>query len=165
MSYDISMAYPQSVHINGEMKHFQQYVNGFMVNPATKQMLLIEKQRPERQKGRWNGVGGKIELGERADTAMCREFMEETGVVTTTTDWEHTLSLEGSDFVVHFYRSFISEFPSFRQTTDESLGLYFLKSIYDTLPVLDNARWIFPIQFAIGVQFPLDVKWIAPRNV
>lgn len=138
---------------------FKSYVNGFMINPDTKQVLFIEKQRPEFQKGKWNGIGGKIEFGEAPIDAMVREFYEEADVVTKPEDWTHTVSLEGVDFVVHFYRCFVSRFPAFRQTTDEALGLYFLSSVYTGLPTLDNMRWILPMQFTTGLMFPIRAWW------
>lgn len=143
---------------------FKAYVNGFMINPETQQILLIEKNRPEFQKGKWNGIGGKIEPGEASIDAMVREFKEEADVTTSPTDWEHTLTLRDSHFSVDFYRAFVTEFPPFRALTDEPLGVYYLKSFFDGLPALDNARWIVPLQFAIGVKFPLDIQWIGRRD-
>jgi len=141
-------------------KPYQAYVNGFMLNPQTKQLLLIEKNRPDFQKGKWNGIGGKIEPNEQPIDAMVREFREETDVQTRAEDWEHTLTLQGRDFRVVFFRAFVHQFPPFRAITDEPLGLYYLKSFFDGLPALDNARWIVPLQFAIGVKFPLTVEWV-----
>ena len=40
------------------------YVVGFMIQPHTQRVLFIEKNRPDFQKGKYNGVGGKIEIGE-----------------------------------------------------------------------------------------------------
>ena len=41
--------------------------------------LLIRRGKPP-FKGRWSIPGGKIEFGERAEDAVAREVMEETGV-------------------------------------------------------------------------------------
>jgi 8-oxo-dGTP diphosphatase len=144
---------------------YQAYVNGFCINLTTQQVLCIEKQRPLFQKGKWNGIGGKIEPGENPKHAMAREFHEECGVLTDPTDWQHTLSLEGSDFVVHFYRRFVTDFPLVTQTTDERLGFMYLKDIMDSVnqpvPVLANMRWILPFQFfGEGYDMPLTVRWL-----
>jgi len=40
------------------------YVAGFMFSPDLENVVLIEKQKPEWQKGKYNAVGGKIEDGE-----------------------------------------------------------------------------------------------------
>ena len=56
------------------------YVVGFMFSTDMKQVLLIEKKRPDWQRGKLNGIGGKVEDGENFYTAMSREFFEETGL-------------------------------------------------------------------------------------
>jgi 8-oxo-dGTP diphosphatase len=43
-----------------------QYVLGFLFDPSQKDVVLIKKLKPEWQKGKLNGVGGKIEEGESA---------------------------------------------------------------------------------------------------
>lgn len=44
-------------------------------------VLLVEKQKPEWQKGLFNLVGGKIEAGEGPIDAAIRELHEESGLV------------------------------------------------------------------------------------
>lgn len=63
------------------------YVVGFCFNPSMTHVALIEKLKPEWQKGKLNGVGGKVEDGETAGHAMVREFYEEAGVCIA--DWLH----------------------------------------------------------------------------
>jgi len=55
---------------------------GFLFNKRL-EILLIEKNRPERYKGRLNEVGGKIENGESPTAAIDKEFFEETGARAT----------------------------------------------------------------------------------
>jgi len=57
----------------------QNYVLGFAFDNE-RRVALIKKKRPEWQAGRWNGIGGSIELHETAYEAMIREFYEETGL-------------------------------------------------------------------------------------
>lgn len=45
------------------------------------QVLVIEKNRPEFQRGRLNLVGGKVEPGETVSNAAVRELLEETGLI------------------------------------------------------------------------------------
>lgn len=56
------------------------YCLGFITDLSGTQVLLMEKRRPSWQAGRLNGVGGKVEEGETAFSAMVRECQEETGL-------------------------------------------------------------------------------------
>lgn len=49
-------------------------------NSGINDVLLIEKKRPDWQKGRLNLVGGKIESGETPEQAAERELYEEAGM-------------------------------------------------------------------------------------
>jgi 8-oxo-dGTP pyrophosphatase MutT (NUDIX family) len=169
---------PHAIHCTcttcvAKKHNVQGYVNGFMINPETEEVLLIRKNRPDFQAGKWNGIGGKIEPNESRNAAMVREFREETGVETNTSDWEHCLSLEGRDFAVHFYRCFVSHFPDYHTTTDELVKLAQLDWIHARapypdykpfpqpyiFPTLDNMKWILPLIFSTGVRFPLTITW------
>lgn len=44
------------------------------------QILVVEKNKPEWQAGRYNLVGGKIEAGESPEQAAIRELEEESGL-------------------------------------------------------------------------------------
>ncbi len=44
-------------------------------------MLLRNKKKNDQNKGKWIGVGGKIEKGETPEECLKREVLEETGVV------------------------------------------------------------------------------------
>lgn len=64
------------------------YVCGFAFSDDWTRVLLIQKKRgPAEMAGKMNGIGGKIEHGEGARSAMVREFREECGVHTEVTDW------------------------------------------------------------------------------
>lgn len=65
---------------------FTDYVLGFAFDQYDA-VALIRKARPDWQKGRWNGIGGKREPGEDGPTAMAREFREETGMITHPGQW------------------------------------------------------------------------------
>lgn len=65
------------------------YVCGFLFSPDQNQIVLIEKQKPEWQRGKLNGVGGKLEYNESPASAMAREFKEEAGVMIPAERWKH----------------------------------------------------------------------------
>lgn len=63
-------------------------VVGFAFNHRLTEVALIKKLRgPSFNIGKWNGPGGKVEIGESARGAMAREFGEETSVITLSKDW------------------------------------------------------------------------------
>jgi len=70
-----------------ELKSIQRYVLGFMFNEEITEVALIRKNRPVWQAGHLNGIGGHVEPGEAPDIAMAREFLEETGAITSLGDW------------------------------------------------------------------------------
>lgn len=91
------------------------YVCGFMMSYDLMQFLLIRKTHPEWQKGKLNGIGGKIEkkhhvisnpdnpdpdagywLMETPFEAMVREFHEETGITIARERW-HCFHIEYHD--------------------------------------------------------------------
>lgn len=71
----------------------KRYVVGFMFDNSMKSVLLIQKNRPDWQAGKLNGIGGHIEPGEYPIDAMVREFREETDVKTEVSTWAHVLTL------------------------------------------------------------------------
>jgi len=114
----------------------KKYVVGLCFNSAMDSIVLIRKNRPKWQRGLLNGVGGHIEDGEAAITAMVREFREETGVVTGNADWLHVLTLYFEYAQVAFFtckNDFAHNYA--RTTTDEQIVR---KPIHDLSGVIDN---------------------------
>ena len=81
----------------------KKYTVGFIFNQALDKVLLIQKNRPEWQKGKLNGVGGKIEPNEESADCMVREVFEETGLETQKKDWVAVGAMQGADWVVDVY--------------------------------------------------------------
>lgn len=81
------------------------YVLGFLFSADMQSVALIHKNKPAWQRGKFNGIGGKLEDGETAVQAMYREFLEETGVITDPMQWKYhgimrrvNLSSSGEEF-------------------------------------------------------------------
>ena len=83
-------------------KEFQNYAIGFLFNKDLTKVALINKNKPGWQKGKLNGIGGKIGH-EKPICAMCREFEEETGKKTTPHDWIHFAEIYFSYGIVYCY--------------------------------------------------------------
>lgn len=131
------------------MKH---YVLGLIFNKSSENILLIEKLRPEWQKFRWNGIGGKIEEGETPNDAIHREANEEVG---RSYVFEHVITFTCPGGTVYVYKSiFPEEDIPFKQIEDENLSIWSL----DDLPIsmMGNLRWLIPLSLA-AVAFPIYV--------
>ncbi len=96
------------------------YVLGFMIDVENNNVVLIRKSRPDYQKGKINGIGGKVSIERDYDhigsgtheydhkvtypRAMVREFKEETGIDTYKEEWHHITDIEfkGGN-IIHVY--------------------------------------------------------------
>ena len=83
-----------------------QYVLGLAFNTERDHVVLIEKNKPVWQKGKLNGIGGKIEQNEWVLEAMVREFFEETGIETVPNEWTKQCKLQGQGYSVFVFRAF-----------------------------------------------------------
>lgn len=81
-----------------------EYSAGLLFSEDRRWVALVEKQKPDWQRGKLNAIGGKIESGETPHDCMVREFAEEAGVQIDR--WESVVVLTGSNFVVYFFAAF-----------------------------------------------------------
>lgn len=99
----------------------QDYVLGLAFNHDQSKIVLIKKTRPAWQAGKLNAIGGKIDEGEEAITAMCREFHEETGIKTTAQEWHYFMNIVGKDGTVFCYRLFDDKILNARTIEDQEI--------------------------------------------
>jgi 8-oxo-dGTP diphosphatase len=123
----------------------QDYVLGFAFNADRSKLVLIKKNRPTWQAGKLNGVGGKIESGETAIDAMCREFFEECGVQTTAEDWHHYMKLNSLDGDVYCYRLFDDKILSAKTLLDEEIIVVDVNFEEINKQGLSNLVWLIGI--------------------
>lgn len=121
-----------------------EYVCGFAMHGN--RILLIHKLRPDWQRGRLNGVGGKIEPGETPWQAMVREFQEETGLATYESDWTNFATLQYSEGMVNFFHAEIpwETLKSAVSPTDELVHIVSGDEVtrYNCIPSL---TWLIPM--------------------
>lgn len=140
------------------MKH---YVLGFAFNPQRTHVLLIRKDRPEWQAGRFNGVGGKVnsDYMEDFEAAMIREFKEETGIDTRFGDWSHFADMCADNWTVHCFAHYdlLARPVEPQQGETEKPFWISLGNVYELKPcapgdgmMLSNLRWLIPLALDCG---------------
>lgn len=120
----------------------KEYVAGFMFDQSLQNVLLVEKQKPDWQKGRWNGIGGKIELDETPLQAMQREFLEETSI--DYPYWERLCSLSGDGWIVHFFFCVVMYSGLEKAKTVTQERILIRPSNYHSA-MLPNLEWLIPM--------------------
>ena len=126
----------------------QIYVLGFAFNQDLSKVVLIEKKRPDWQKDRLNGIGGKLEKQEHPWDGMVRKFLDETGIETIPKQWRKVAQISNisySEYVVMVFATTV-EFSQLQVMTDERVLIYELS----TLPAMTN-------------HLVSDVSWLVPR--
>lgn len=135
------------------------YVCGFVISPNNSLVALIEKQKPKWQKGKWNGIGGKVEPEDESDAhAMTREFYQEAGVYFTANCWTEIVTLRGDDWeCVFFYYKTISVLKC-KTMEKERVQVCDANNLPDN--VIYNLRWLIPLAMDDDVMKPLGIRGI-----
>lgn len=131
------------------MKH---YVVGLAFDDD-ENVLLIEKNRPEFQKGRLNGIGGSIEIGETPVMAIVREMEEEAGLQTEPESWTRVAVLQCRHAVIHFLACFDTDIEKAISKTDEQVTVRPVTALPPN--VMDNLRIIIPLCYHPDVMWPV----------
>src|SRR5258708_1652176 len=137
------------------MKNKVKYVLGFMFSEDKNCVALIKKTKPEWQKGRLNGIGGKVEKDEYASSAMVREFREETGMITREHEWEYFSLMTNSQFIVYCYVAY-GDLSLLKTTTEEEIKIVSL-SLLSTLDTLSNLSWLIPMALDCDKFEPVEI--------
>jgi 8-oxo-dGTP diphosphatase len=137
------------------MRH---YVCGFLFTPEIgdlqkQSVALIKKERPAWQKGLYNGIGGKVEVGETPHSAIHREFWEETGAHISLWIPYCTLihsaivskSMPTGPWTVHFFKAF--QVATLQSPTDEQVRWWNIQSVTNRLNnyFVPNLQWLIPM--------------------
>lgn len=122
------------------------YVAGFMYSQNGKEVALIIKLKPEWQRGKLNGIGGKIEEGESPDNAMMREFEEETGFWTN--GWRCFCVLKGDFGKVYFYTN-KGDLSKLKSMEEEQVEIHDTHEIVN-LTTVPNLLWLVPMGICQG---------------
>lgn len=124
----------------------QRYVAGFMFDEAGEEALLVRKNKPEWQRGLYNGVGGKIEAGELPIQAMIREFEEEACIKTDKREWKRFCTITGGFGSVYFYYCFSNKMFDAKPGEEELVKIWSVERVTKGLvPVISNLLWLIPL--------------------
>ena len=136
------------------------YVAGFMFSPDFENVILIQKEKPEWQKGKYNAVGGKIEDGELPQQAMAREFKEEAWIETKPDDWKPLCRIGDGSYIVFFFYTTNEKWRDYLTTTDEEVFHIpvmdiSLKIVRHNL--IENLNWLIPLALDKAKRFSGDI--------
>lgn len=116
---------------------------GFVFNTDFSQVLLIHKEHPVHQKGKWNGLGGKYEQGESAQECIAREIEEESALKIDPQHWRSVGRVYGEDWEMDVLSAVYDSDISDAQTmTDEAVKWF---SPDDLPKTKRNLRWLIPL--------------------
>ncbi len=126
-----------------------EYVAGFLFTFDWKRVALIEKKRPEWQKGRLNAIGGHIEEQESPFDAMIREFVEESGMLVKY--WRLFCVLSGYGYEhkgkwrVHFFMAHNTEQLSIKDGMTDEEVLWIDYQELSRHSIVPNLHWLIPM--------------------
>lgn len=128
------------------------YVCGFYFNQTLQQVVLIWKNKPAWQRGKLNGVGGKIEEGESPLNAMRREFKEECGI--DHIEWNELVAITGEDWRVYFFYALgkTNEFEYAETQEEEEVAKIDIEDL-DNYPHISNLPWLINLSLYM-LKFP-----------
>jgi 8-oxo-dGTP diphosphatase len=120
------------------------YTVGLIFNSALDKVLLMEKNRPAWQKGKLNGIGGRIEEGEQPVECMVREAKEEANISSTADEWRHFATLQGPSWQVYMFAlQYLDKETDAQAMTDEQIAWHNPKALPEH--VVMNISWLVPL--------------------
>jgi 8-oxo-dGTP diphosphatase len=137
----------------------KKYVVGFLFSPNLAEVVLVLKNRPDWQAGLLNGIGGKIEDGESPHNAMSREFVEETGVYISPSDWVYMGAFGGIDYQVFVFMCTSVNYKNCRTIETEEIKICKVANIsqLNCVPSIEQLLLIcINLDFNALLKVPLD---------
>jgi len=121
-----------------------EYTLAFAFDEGGRNVALILKDHPDWQKGRANGIGGKVEPGETPFETNRREFLEEAGVDLVCMENFATLACDSHNSLLHCYTAALTrdEFARIRPMTDARILFMPLTHLLSDPRPLSNVPWL-----------------------
>lgn len=100
----------------------KQYVVNAIFSPDLQDILIIRKNRPQWQAGKFNLIGGKVEVSEDFCDAVIRETKEECGLDISSDDIRNVGIIEKkNEYLVVCYVTVTESIYEFSSMTDEAV--------------------------------------------
>jgi 8-oxo-dGTP pyrophosphatase MutT (NUDIX family) len=129
------------------------YADASLTDLGEGKVLLVEKNRPEWQAGRYNLLGGKVEHGESWQEASLREFYEEAGIqILDKTEPRKYGEIVTSGGKVHCVKVFVPfHQPKPRDHETEIVSWFNWNKVSNCNKLIPNLRVIIPLM-VMGVR-------------
>lgn len=122
----------------------KRYSLGFVFTSSFKKILLIHKEKPDWQKGKINGIGGKIEKNETALSCIVRELKEETGLTTKKGEWVYVANLSSDYFFTEVFACvYLGNIRDAKSLEQEQIEWF--KTNHLPANIMDNLSWLIPL--------------------
>ncbi len=126
---------------------------GYILSADCSQVLLVHRnaRSSDHHLGKYNGLGGKMEVDEDVFSCMEREVREEAGIICRQMTLRGTISWPGFGPAGENWLGFIFLITAFSgvpvaQNEEGDLGWYDLESL-NTLPMWEGDRFFLPLVF------------------
>ena len=134
------------------------YTVGLLFSENRDNVILINKTKPEWQRGKLNGVGGKMENNETPSQCIEREFEEEAGLKIS--NWElFTTLTDNQNWTVFFFRSFtpFDNLLKCQSMTKEKIQICDISAREWPTNLIENLTWMIPLALSKDDGIPLFI--------
>lgn len=133
---------------------YSRMVVGFVFDEGFRNVLLVNKQSPDWQRGFYNGIGGKKKHGEAFEEAIVRETFEESEMRIDRDKWAHFVTLytggkpgTAPTVEVRFYFAVVDrcEMTAARQSPGGEPLIIIPRRALQDYKTVPNLQWMIPL--------------------
>ncbi|MEP7167134.1 MAG: NUDIX domain-containing protein [Candidatus Woesebacteria bacterium] len=117
---------------------------GFVFTTDFSRVLLIHKEHPASQAGKWNGLGGKYEIGENAQECIAREVEEESQLRISALTWRDIGKVHGEEWEMDILTAvYLGDADTAQTMTDEKVAWFPIHALPEETK--HNLQWMIPL--------------------